>query len=362
MAKSRDKKFFCFYLFSFQTSVSINAERAAKLYSCKFCNEGPGFKWQSELYKHCVFRHFNEEIRQELPEDYPNKCPKCDYTARNRTTMTLHYGITHKVVVTYIEKAMKDPKFLAAQQEREQQQQQQPTPIASPEPVEPPPSSLTPSSSSSLLSSGPQQQQLSLEYPFKCPLCSLIVSPAQRSDHLCVHFKDKLSQVLPSVAPYACPLCLYVGTDHNALIRHFGGFHKFVNEYLKDYLESLGEDHSHIGASDLPSSLLQSLERRRTTAAIIPAPNGAQQCRLCDSLPTIQSNSEFHKHLTETHFLEKILEEVPEAPLTTSEDESNNRLFKCNKPSCEFSATTRSRMLFHFGVYHRYVSRSCKKK
>lgn len=315
--------------------MSINAERAAKLYSCKFCNEGPGFKWQSELYKHCVFRHFNEEIRQDLPEDYPNKCPKCDYTARNRTTMALHYGITHKVVVTYIENAMKDPKFQAAAQEQEKEQNQQPVPIASPEPVE------LPSSSSSSV-----QPQQSLEYPFKCPLCSLIVSPAQRSDHLCVHFKDKLSQVLPSAsAPLACPLCLYVGTDSNALLRHYGGYHKFVNAYLKDYLQSLGEDHSHIGAADLPSS---------SSSTMPPPPlsggNNVIQCRLCDSLPILQSNSEFHKHLTEVHFMEKILSEDPPMVVVSEEEKV---LFKCQRPHCEFSATNRSRMLFHFGVYHR---------
>ena len=50
-----------------QSLKSVNPERAAKLYNCVFCPGGSAsFKWQSELYKHCVFKHFQEDLVKEL--------------------------------------------------------------------------------------------------------------------------------------------------------------------------------------------------------------------------------------------------------------------------------------------------------
>ena len=49
--------------FFFQPSFSkINPGRSSQLYPCQFCPES-AFKWQSVLYKHWVFKHFNDEIR-----------------------------------------------------------------------------------------------------------------------------------------------------------------------------------------------------------------------------------------------------------------------------------------------------------
>jgi len=56
------KFMFEFRIFFQVSSSKINPERASKLYVCQFC-PGSGFKWQSCLYKHWVFKHFNDEIR-----------------------------------------------------------------------------------------------------------------------------------------------------------------------------------------------------------------------------------------------------------------------------------------------------------
>ena len=49
------------------------------------------------------------------PSTLQIKCPKCDYTGRNRQVILLHYGLTHRVVVRYIDEAIKkDPSLAVA--------------------------------------------------------------------------------------------------------------------------------------------------------------------------------------------------------------------------------------------------------
>ena len=79
----------------FQSGVSIT-NKLSRQYNCKFCSEE--FKWQYELLKHCVFRHFLDDIKKDLPDEFPAKCPKCEFTGRNRSTLVLHYGVTHRVI------------------------------------------------------------------------------------------------------------------------------------------------------------------------------------------------------------------------------------------------------------------------
>ena len=72
------------------------------MYKCRMCPE-TAFKWQSCLYKHFLINHFNEKIRSFLPEKEPFKCPKCEYVAKQKYILLLHYGITHKIVIKYLE-------------------------------------------------------------------------------------------------------------------------------------------------------------------------------------------------------------------------------------------------------------------
>ena len=62
---------------------------------CPFCDMA--FKWNNEMLKHCLTKHFQDEIKAELPEEYPGKCPLCEYIGKSRTVLAIHYGITHKV-------------------------------------------------------------------------------------------------------------------------------------------------------------------------------------------------------------------------------------------------------------------------
>ena len=215
-------------LFYLQAIKSINPERAAKLYYCVFC-PGASFKWQSELYKHCLFRHFHEEIKANISGDPPFRCPesKCEYIGATKTAALCHYGITHKVVAKHIQEAIKkDPSLEMAK-----------TSITASTP-----------SLSNLPTRGRGSRNIpseDYEAPFKCLMCTLSVSSGQRNAHLCRHFHDALSADLPVKAPFECPneKCRFVGIDRLTLIRHYGGYHGLVDQYLKDYLTNKGEQH-----------------------------------------------------------------------------------------------------------------------
>ena len=68
---------------------------------------------------------------------------------------------------------------------------------------------------------------------YKCQICSSLMSSKHRSDHLIVHFKDKISPLLAKTAPFNCPKCRFVAMDRSTLIRHFASRHGLVEAFLK---------------------------------------------------------------------------------------------------------------------------------
>ena len=144
-------------------------------YLCRFCDV-PGFRWQYELYKHCAFKHFNEEMKAELPKEYPAKCPLCEYVSKTKTSLMIHYGITHKEVVKLIENALRN------------------NPDGMPSSTSAAKTKLVSTTSSSLPA---------LEQPFVCPVCNLSISTSQKDGHLCSHFKEELSKDLPDQVPFS---------------------------------------------------------------------------------------------------------------------------------------------------------------
>ena len=308
-------------------------------------------------------KHFNEEIKKDLPDEYPAKCPLCDHVSGNRTNMALHYGITHKVVVTCIENALKnklqqtevkqEPKLSDVEATKSQSsglesstsQNVSVSSTATPGLPNSEPSTATP---------GPVEQSDGslvgdVPLPYKCRMCPLMVSHSQRSDHLCMHFKEKLLEDLPTEAPLSCPLCNYVGIDLDNLVRHYGGHHGLAFKYLREYLEALDED-----VSGLPN--VQDVEPGNTEAskdnkeAVLGV-----QCRLCDTLPMLGSNTEFNKHLLEVHFAEQVLGEMPNSMPESIESTPSKFLFRCNMPNCDYTAPSRNRLFFHIGIQHRIV-------
>ena len=74
---------------------------------------------------------------------------------------------------------------------------------------------------------------LSAPTTYKCQICSSIVPAKTKSDHLIVHFKDKISPLLAKTVPFTCPKCRYVALDRSSLIRHFATRHGLVQAFLK---------------------------------------------------------------------------------------------------------------------------------
>ena len=80
------------------------------------------------------------------------------------------------------------------------------------------------------------------------------------------------------------------------------------------------------------------------------------ECRLCEpgshqmqSQKALKHNADLYHHLSEVHFSEKILEEV------LVDVSTNTKPFKCTQPGCEFTSMTRSALVPHVGVQHRFA-------
>ena len=80
---------------------------------------------------------------------------------------------------------------------------------------------------------GIKGNMLSAPTTYKCQICSSIVPAKTKSDHLIVHFKDKISPLLAKTVPFTCPKCRYVALDRSSLIRHFATRHGLVQAFLK---------------------------------------------------------------------------------------------------------------------------------
>ena len=117
--------------------------------------------------------------RLELPELPPFNCPKCDYLAANKTMLLLHYGITHKVVVRFVEKSLRNQGIEMIE--------------SAPAPTTTGGAAPLAISTSTKRSSYQPVSALPPGSAFKCPLCTLTLSPDSRSDHLSKHFYDSLS-------------------------------------------------------------------------------------------------------------------------------------------------------------------------
>jgi hypothetical protein len=255
--------------------------------------------------------------RSELPEFPPFSCPKCDYIGANKTMLLLHYGITHKVVVKFAEKAPKNVTNGGITTSADASSNGPVTPIKSR--LNSSTSTFTPSTA------------------FKCPLCSLTLSPESRSDHLSKHFYDSLSADLPVVSPFSCPKCRFVGIDRATLLRHFGNFHGMADHYLKDFLTRRGDDATHVAVRDRANDVTPKKES-----------GSGIECRLCerDEAPTLKNSSDLYRHLSETHFSERLLKDIEGVSL-------NVKPFKCNRPGCDFSSPARSVLVTHLGLAHR---------
>ena len=171
------------------------------------------FKWQSALYKHFLINHFNEQIREMLPSEEPYKCPKCEYIAKAKYALLVHYGIVHRVILTLLEQAAKEGQNLIVQAVHKDD------------------------TNTNVVA---KIQHSNDKLAFQCPFCPLKVSFGLRRNHLAKHFYAQLSAEVAEKSqcseepPYTCYLCRHVAMDRNGLIKHVGVTHKVVDQFVKD--------------------------------------------------------------------------------------------------------------------------------
>ncbi len=127
-----------------------------------------------------------------------------------------------------------------------------PTPSTSSSTQEQPPSSPQPppTPSSSTSSAAPSTPSASngrrpLSPPKVCEICGKVFEGKNRAmlkvQHMARHFRDELFADLPTkTPPYRCPIegCPYETKHKPDWARHYGSVHKYLDKYLKEYLET----------------------------------------------------------------------------------------------------------------------------
>ena len=136
-----------------------------------------------------------------LPEEAPFKCPKCEYTTKKRYELVLHFGITHKMVLTFLEQAAEKGQNLVVKAAiKPKEDQRNSTSVVA---------KLTQNSTHR------QNDQLA----FTCPFCPLKVSFALRRNHLTKHLYAQLSAEIAENSPcseeppFSCYLCRHIGNS-----------------------------------------------------------------------------------------------------------------------------------------------------
>ena len=68
------------------------------VYECRFCDE---IKSNALNLRNHALNHFKEPLLKLLPSKKPFKCPICENSSRDLTTLLRHYGFSHKMVFEY---------------------------------------------------------------------------------------------------------------------------------------------------------------------------------------------------------------------------------------------------------------------
>ena len=249
----------------------------------------------------------------------------------------------------------------------------------------------------------------------KCPVCNQIVAFPAVLFHVAQHHFSQLlaSAKVPVEAPFKCPRCPHFADSYGTMLKHFLIFHKqleAMTEKLKNPEEHTAEVKvtnammifrrcsanalSRISVavfailsilifmvrfgcvcasistqkqsvfSQLVSPFLLQSEIEDNKPLVVRqdfSSKGPFQCLLCDDTPTIgQTSYDFHKHLCESHFRERLLAAIPllenTQPKEVSPDVQANvqpRKYGCPVPGCGYELPQRWVMAKHYGLKHQ---------
>lgn len=171
--------------------MTLSGSGRQVFYPCTMCSTET-FRWQFDLYKHYATQHFYDELASQLQLEAgpPFKCHLCSVSTDTERQMLIHFGLSHRAVHKLLEKS---------------------------------------AGAGTVARKIPGVQDTT----YKCQICLALVPAKHKSDHLIVHFKDKISPLLAKDPPFTCPKCRFVAMDRSSLIRHFATRHGLVDAFLK---------------------------------------------------------------------------------------------------------------------------------
>ena len=76
-------------------------------HSCELCGE----EFKTSVNKardksvH-LLGHFREEVMKDLPRRKPYKCPKCTFIGRDVSDLSRHFGLSHRVIFSLMQKEL----------------------------------------------------------------------------------------------------------------------------------------------------------------------------------------------------------------------------------------------------------------
>jgi uncharacterized C2H2 Zn-finger protein len=132
--------------------------------------------------------HFREEVMKHLPRRKPYKCPKCTFTGRDISDLSRHFGLSHRIIFSLMQKELGEC------------------------------------------------WQLDENETNDCQVCGQVFANSRvLNDHYCAqHFYQKLAEGLPTTSPFKCPQCNFQSKTQLALVRHVGAKHRQIKKLLQE--------------------------------------------------------------------------------------------------------------------------------
>ena len=269
-------------------------------YNCKVC--AYQCRGLSEYLKHLSKIHFKHKLLSMVPTTSPYKCPwqGCEMVKKDRFSISLHYGVTHKVAL----KLMQDM----------------------------------------------PEDALKEIIEVVCKLCQQsFTAHRYLYTHLSdSHFHAELDQELPSQSPWKCPKCPYLGNDLRALRVHFGVRHKAVLNHLANKLgvsaHSLKKEMKKTKKTNklpVPASAQQQQQQQLQQQKQQQPKNQPQQMTMCRFCSMQMSETDHAKHIV-MHLKTVLSTQLPYA-----------EPFKC--PKCDLVTNQHISLVLHYGTQHPEV-------
>ena len=265
---------------------------------CSICFKE--FRDRSDLLAHYSCQHFKTELLELIgyvDENY--SCPLCKTNLKDKTSLTRHFGVVHKMVQKFINVQMEKGQSNVAHKSTQENEKQ----------------------NQSLIMERNQSQ---------CKICfSQFKQHKILIEHYCLsHFKDKLTEMIRNdgaeqLSKCICPICNLKISSEKSLIVHYGRTHQKVTNLIQiDQNENKTE--------------YNPIEERT-----FKNDSNSWSCHFCVN-PPFKDKKSLHYHVAGVHFKDQIKAIVGDTNVCP---ECGKTVLKCTD------------LIRHVGVVHRYLDR-----